>query len=1187
MVPLRDRIGERYELGQVLGSGASGVVYEAFDRQRGARVAIKRLRRDGPLDVVRLKREFRTLADVAHPNLVRLLELVHDGDEVLLVMELVPGRSFLSWVWDRDWSGDSSYVAEETWSTLSGTPVGAEPRSTFRPTLDPETVRRLRVALRGLAAGLSGLHGHGLLHRDVKPSNVLITDDGDVVLVDFGLATRAGAMEARMAGTAGYMAPEQIGGESLTPASDWYGLGSLLYEALTGRTPFMGPAAHVLFAKRTQDPPDLRESVPDAPPDLAELCMALLRRSAADRPDADHICDVLGVTPSEVLPPVPFVGRQAEREALRAAFQRPGMRLVHVQGPSGLGKTRLVEQFLCEVDATVLAARCYERERAPFKALDPLVDALAELLAARLQDGAEDLVPEDLSSVARIFPALARIPGSRPFEPLPDPVAERRRATEALGDLLRRLAAQVPTVLWIDDLQWGDLDSVRMLARLLGGPEPPEVLVILSSRSDDPLSAELLEPLKRLPAEWLTVEPLNNAEARDLVLGALGAAPPDVVQRAVQEARGSPFFLAEIARWLAAGLSGDGPLLDGVVSWRVGALPDAARSVLEVVAVAARPVLPELALTAARHEAPDAGPGDLALLTIQRLLTTRRGRAVECTHDRIRETLTGNLGPEDLRERHRALALALGPKGDPELLSEHWARAGEPAQASRHALLGAEQAEQALAFDRAAMLYRRVLELGELDRAERLDVEIRLGRALARAGRAESADVLLRCAQQAPPSKRAALEREAAHQLLRCGRFEESYAILPRVVEQVGLRWPASRGAAIGELMWRNLRPGWLRRRPPADARERFELTVELAMSLSFADMLRAGVFSARGIDLAEQIGDPDTLALASAMRGSNAALLSDLALSERMLERSFHQLPPDASPRLRASVELHHGIAECVRGRFHLAGARLSRCVAAFQRAGGMAYEIAMAHAFLAYALVQTGQLDAFRALRAQVIEDAQLRGDRHTEVLFRTAFTLQPGLLDDDPDATEADLTAATARWGEGTSTVWLFTEISRALVDVYRGRSAPALERLLTAEGPAKRAGLLRINTNGVLLGVVLAAAAAPLASKGDGSARRHLRRAVRSLRSIPVEMAQLQADFWEGCDRALDGDRPGALAALDRAVARLSEVVTPWQLEMIEFQRARLTGNDPEPWLAALRARGMKNPERMVALYAWMP
>jgi serine/threonine protein kinase len=288
----------RFAIQRRLGMGGMGVVYQAFDRERNQVVALKTLRDMDAATVVRFKREFRALADVSHPNLVSLYELVAIETHIFFTMELVPGQSFLRWVRGHNaddpdsMDGDTVELSEivppaaETGSTSPGkrghlTPRPRPPRpkepvvAPLPATLD---LARLRPSLQQLAEGVAALHSFGMLHRDLKPSNVLVTRDGRVKILDFGLVTNLAGdagVEDALVGTAAYMSPEQGARLALTPASDWYAVGVMLYEALTGRLPFVGSSTDVLMDKQQFEPPSPRELTPDAPQDLSALCVEL------------------------------------------------------------------------------------------------------------------------------------------------------------------------------------------------------------------------------------------------------------------------------------------------------------------------------------------------------------------------------------------------------------------------------------------------------------------------------------------------------------------------------------------------------------------------------------------------------------------------------------------------------------------------------------------------------------------------------------------------------------------------------------------------------------------------------------------------------------------------------------------------------------------------------------------------
>ena len=247
-------VEQRFELLGRIGAGNHGVVFRAKDRQLHRDVAIKRFSHflaDDARAMRRITREVGTLARVSHPNIVTVHDLVQmaDGDGEItphLVMELVEGTSL------RD-------------LLVSHGP----------------SLRSVIVA-RGVLEGLAACHQAGILHLDIKPANVLVTPEGGVKIVDFGIARAASDATATIAGTPHYMPPEQYEGRA-DERSDIYSVGCLLFECLTGKPPFEGTMASQLLAHRSEQRPDPRTFAPQVSAELARVVMRAMAIDPVER----------------------------------------------------------------------------------------------------------------------------------------------------------------------------------------------------------------------------------------------------------------------------------------------------------------------------------------------------------------------------------------------------------------------------------------------------------------------------------------------------------------------------------------------------------------------------------------------------------------------------------------------------------------------------------------------------------------------------------------------------------------------------------------------------------------------------------------------------------------------------------------------------------------------------------------
>ena len=251
-----EKVGERYAGLREIGRGASGTVYKADDLVLDRSVALKELMMAVTDDDarVRFRREAKILALLNHPNIVQIFDLFEHRGKLWIAMELVEG-------------GDLASLLAR------------------KKRLDPQAVAHLGEQL---AVALAFAHGRGVIHRDLKPLNVLLIDNQTPKITDFGLAKLSegysDTIEGMVMGSPRYMSPEQAEGGTANELSDVYSLGIMLYHMLAGRPPFEGDTKSVLMQHLRRRATRLRDIVPDVPPELAALVERMLAKDPADRP---------------------------------------------------------------------------------------------------------------------------------------------------------------------------------------------------------------------------------------------------------------------------------------------------------------------------------------------------------------------------------------------------------------------------------------------------------------------------------------------------------------------------------------------------------------------------------------------------------------------------------------------------------------------------------------------------------------------------------------------------------------------------------------------------------------------------------------------------------------------------------------------------------------------------------------
>lgn len=537
-----------YEIVSLLGAGGMGEVYLAFDPRLRRKVAIKLL----PVSLLssaervsRFEQEARAASALNHPNIVTVHEIGEASVGRYLVMELVDGKGL---------------------------------RDACLGPIDPLIVVGFaRQAAKALAAA----HAAGIVHRDIKPDNIMVRNDGYVKVLDFGLARLSAvnretndetlfmSQPGSLLGTPRYMSPEQSRSEELTDASDIFSLGIVLYEMLTGRYPFHGDGLLSILRAIVTDPvvppATIRQEIPA---ELSSLILSMLAKAADARPAACIVDQALAAierdrnlpeTATASPKPVPrqhVIGRDRELEQLQAAFEsatgRQG-RIVCITGETGMGKTALVEEFLAsaaQAGAVVGRGRCSER-LASADAYLPLLEALESILRS------DPVAQRIMSAVAPNWHAQIGL-GSDSARNAEAKANSQERLKRELASFFRELASTRPIVLFFDDLHWADVSTVDILYYLAGKFGETKLLVVAAYRPSE---------IKLAKHAFLDVQPDLQAHGwcMDLPLERLTEAnfsewcsrefpghrfPADFLAGIFAKTGGNPLFIADLIRYL-------------------------------------------------------------------------------------------------------------------------------------------------------------------------------------------------------------------------------------------------------------------------------------------------------------------------------------------------------------------------------------------------------------------------------------------------------------------------------------------------------------------------------------------------------------------------------------------------------------------------------------------------------------
>lgn len=973
------------ELLEEIGRGALGVVHRARSRRTGESFAVKLLHDQSPAGLVDLKREFRVAREIHHPGLVRLDTLRARGSWAALTMELVSGRALV----------ESLVSASQD---------------------------AVRDAFAQLASAVGTLHEHGFLHLDIKPTNVLRESGGRVVLLDFGLARSLRADGSERSGTPAYMAPERAARGSRTRAVDWWSIGVLLVECLTGAHPFPGDALERSLRQRG-GAPSLGTAVPE---DLRELVHGLLAPDPDARWTFERVAAVLHAGPIR-RSHTQLVGRSREL----ALLDRVERGVVHVTGPGGIGKSALLAESFGKRAGVRLQARCHPDEHVSFNAIDGLVDAIVEgIPAPRLKPGA---------TLAASFPVLGGgvLPAGR------DPVAARRALAAELGELLDQAAGGGPLSVWLDDVHHADPDSTWLLEELLGRKWTGQTAWFLSYRPDVGASP-VVERLRR--DATIVVEPLAPSAVTELLAQYDEGADPTA---GVDALGGSPYLVHR------RGLFGD-----VTADRRARALGRDEADVANL--VAASGAIPVTVLSQAHGE-----PVTRALLRrleAEGLVRWNASDLLEASHDRVADELRGGSTRDESVARHARLAKAWEAERDapPRTIARHLVEADRGEQAVPWYERAARDAEQQLAFAQAAADYEQMLAFTK----PTVSLLERQARALDNAGRAARAAEAWQAALalEGAGQRGRDLRLLAGTRYLYAGRLEEGRDLIVGLLREVGVelpRWPIASALFDRAL----LAIGGFRERPGGGSTERVAALLGATRGLVMVEPVMADAIAVRALRESLRVDDPlaqlQTLGL-EAVSEANVGGAMLHASARRLLERVHALASRIGTPFAAAWADLCEGCVLFFETRFTEAVVSTGRALDALRtRCVGVGHEINVAMAFHIAALACTGDGARLASILPELRRDASARGDDYSLIALHTAETYLAAIHEGRVEEYVAEADARIAAWPTTRFTSpeyqHMFATVSSAL---WLGRTEEAAARLARTWPRLESAGYLQL-------------------------------------------------------------------------------------------------------------------------------
>ncbi|MBD3240908.1 MAG: protein kinase [Chitinivibrionales bacterium] len=1104
-------INSRYRVLGKIAEGGTSTVWRARDAAQGEDVAVKILRGDRISrrveDIIRFRKEATTAARLDHQNIVKTTEIGQHEGQHYIVMELVSGTSL-----QNELDKGTTFTLDEA-----------------------------LLILAGVCNALEYVHALGVVHRDLKPANIMIAGGNEESasramvpkLVDFGVAELkelAGAGAEQIVGTFSYMPPEQAGITSnpVDERSDLYSLGIVLYQLLTGELPFggsdIGTILHQQVAKRPSRPSTIRADIPQA---LDEIVLKLLHKEQEDRYQSAHglLHDIercrqghgrFRAGESDQKARLTYrtrlVGREKELETLSALVggARAGQGAVClIGGEPGIGKTRLVMALkerlwsrYSPAEAFLLEGRCVMQQQSPYACFANPIDqyiARVQQLPPQHRLAEIDRLRETAGQLGAILvelnPNMQALLGDVPALPALEPERANVRFILTIADFLCRLPGPDEVcVLFLDDLQWADEGSLRLLERVCARVADSNLLVLGTYRDNEIDESHGVSRLRLqtvnagYPLTHVTLGPLATRTTEEMagaLLGYTHGVSRELREYVVEKSQGNPLFIAALLRSLVQqnaivwheGMAREdwdriqrcevpAGIVD-VIMQRMADLPDELEELLRLAAVAGKQF--DMALLFGVVEQDEETVVSLldqavAMQFLERSSSVRG--AMSFVHDRVREAFLRPI-PEETRSRyHRAIGqhLAKSRRNDDDRavyeVAHHFMAGRDEERGLHYALQAGARAKANYANQEAVRYYgyaREILErrgcplpgyaqvLQDLGDVHRVAGEY--GRAMAQY---EPCRGLL-----SGTLEQASLLRKMADTSYQKGEMQASADYVQRGLRLLGRRLPATSVGWLLRLAWESLVqmlhswfPGsFVRREFRGDQRDMVTMGLLFGQTLinyfTGAGLIKALCTQIMDLNRAECVGPCRDLAQAYVHHGVFFSIIPWKSRARRYLEKGLHL-------SMAIGDRMAEGFAHVYLGLHYHSTNEMVRCVehsdrgiAALEQIGEK-WEVAVAYYWKGYAHFQSGEFAQARQAFTRVLEVGREARDPRTTAWGMYLSAMLTTVTDGPGDALIAQLTESRQMLEQARDLVHATTAL-RTLGDVHRrqGRTARAIE------------------------------------------------------------------------------------------------------------------------------------------------